>query len=195
MREEDNINRLFKRLEGEFDIETPKVGHQQRFLDKLNAANTGKSLDNAAIVFENDPVFKPQKMRWNWIAAACILFLTLGIFLGSYTFNSNANDLASVSPEANETQVYFTSLIETELEKVKAEENANNKHIIEDAISQLTILENDYDKLKQELITNGSDKRLLHAMISNFQLRINLLENVLEQLNEIKILTNESNIL
>ena len=99
MREEDNIERLFKRLEGSFDVETPTEGHQIRFLDKLNAQNTKKGLDDAAIVFEHDPAFKPQKFKWNWIAAACVLFLTLGIFLGSLTFNTDTNDLANVSPD------------------------------------------------------------------------------------------------
>lgn len=32
----DNLDRLFERLHGDFDIEEPQSGHQERFLEKLN---------------------------------------------------------------------------------------------------------------------------------------------------------------
>ena len=35
MREDDNISKLFERLEGKFDIETPDTNHENRFLMKL----------------------------------------------------------------------------------------------------------------------------------------------------------------
>jgi len=35
MRVDDNMNDLFDNLKEDFDIEVPKEGHQQRFLDKL----------------------------------------------------------------------------------------------------------------------------------------------------------------
>ena len=33
----DNLDTLFKNLEGQFDVEIPDAGHQARFLEKLNA--------------------------------------------------------------------------------------------------------------------------------------------------------------
>ena len=35
----DNLNTLFEDLKNEFNIEAPNIGHQQRFLDKLNNQN------------------------------------------------------------------------------------------------------------------------------------------------------------
>ena len=35
MNEKDNITNLFERLQGDFDIETPELGHERRFLKKL----------------------------------------------------------------------------------------------------------------------------------------------------------------
>ena len=34
----DNIDKLFERLQDEFDFEEPQIGHEQRFLEKLNPA-------------------------------------------------------------------------------------------------------------------------------------------------------------
>ena len=35
MKENDNITNLFDRLKDDFDIESPTLGHEQRFLKKL----------------------------------------------------------------------------------------------------------------------------------------------------------------
>ena len=35
----DNLDNLFERLHGEFDVEEPQSGHQERFLEKLNRGN------------------------------------------------------------------------------------------------------------------------------------------------------------
>ena len=50
-----------------------------------------------------------------------------------------------------------------------------------------------YEKLKLDLTSSGEDKRVIYAMITNFQNRIDLLENVLEQIEEIKQLKNSNN--
>ena len=59
-------------------------------------------------------------------------------------------------------------------------------------------LEKEYDKLKKDLLKSGKDKRVIFAMINNFQQRIDLLKQVLEQtqrINELKIYKNETNTL
>lgn len=40
----DNLDHLFKNLEGQFDVETPNEGHQARFLEKLNAIENTKTI-------------------------------------------------------------------------------------------------------------------------------------------------------
>ena len=62
-------------------------------------------------------------------------------------------------------------------------------------MKQLERLEKDYESLKKQLIERGDDKRILHAMVTNFQLRIELLESVLIQIDEIKLFKNEQTII
>jgi len=60
------------------------------------------------------------------------------------------------------------------------------------------VLENDYNKLKSDLVKSGQDHRVIYAMISNFQKRIDLLNKVLEKVNNINTLKNsphENNLL
>ena len=49
--------------------------------------------------------------------------------------------------------------------------------------------------LKEDLTISGDDSRVIYAMISNFQSRIEVLQNVLQKIEEIKQLkqiTNEN---
>jgi septum formation inhibitor-activating ATPase MinD len=57
---------------------------------------------------------------------------------------------------------------------------------VDDALKQVAILENKYVGLKKDLVQSGNDKRVIYAMISNFQNRINLLQQVIKKIEEIK---------
>lgn len=190
MREDDNISKLFERLEGTFDIETPDANHENRFLMKLKQ----QALANET---SEEDTRKPVILFtwWKPMAAACVILLSLGIFIGSnFQFGTETQEV-TFSPEVENSQLYFASLIEEELEKVKAAENEDTKEIVQDALLQIERLENDYNDLKNQLIEHGDDKRILYAMVANFQLRIDLLQNVLAQIEEIKLFKNEDHIL
>ena len=104
-----------------------------------------------------------------------------------------ALDLASVSPELSETQDFFTVTIENELKKLNEERSPLTEQIINDALIQIQILEKDYQNLKTDLIESGQDQRVIYAMISNFQNRIDILNTVLEQIEDVKQLKNNTN--
>ncbi len=164
----DNIDNLFKRLENDFDIETPSLGHQQRFLEKLEQ------------IKKKTP--KDSKKRSYWkpiLAIAASIIIYFGLFT---TFNQEQKlkGLASVSPELSETQSFFSSAIETELISLKAKRSPKTNVLIDDALTQMKLLEADYEKLKTDLSQSGNDKRVVYAMIANFQSRIDVLENVME---------------
>ena len=105
----------------------------------------------------------------------------------------NARELASVSPEMATTQDFFTNAIATELEKLKKEQSPEFQKLIVDALFQIELLEQNYEKLKLDLNESGDDKRVIHAMINNFQTRIDILETVLNQIEEQKQLNNITN--
>ncbi len=177
----DIINALFDDLKGEFDINEPKKDHQIRFLEKLNAN---------AYVSQNKTT-----SRFNWkavlaIAASLVIGFSLFITLQN---QSEPADLASVSPELSEAQDFFTVTISNELKKINKERSPLTKAIIDDALAQIKILEKEYQKLKTDLTESGSDQRVIYAMISNFQSRIDILNTVLEQIEAVKQLKTNTN--
>lgn len=174
MNKKDKLDELFDRLEGQFDVEEPNTGHQDRFLQKLNGTKTSPGKPGKRLI----RLWKPLS-----IAASIVILLTVGLNISN---NLNRETTAEVPEEIEKAQFYFTALINKEIEKVNAEATPDTKEVIEDAMKQIKKLEEDYKTLEKSLVEDGNTKQLLHAMITNFQVRINLLEDVLEQIENVK---------
>ena len=158
---------LDKLFDQNFDISEPTIGHFDRFEKRLSMPNQ-----------------KP-KTNWKWISIAASVVLIFGIWFGQNQ-QKNYIDLADISPKMEETQDYFTSVIRTEIEKINLQKTDNNSKLIEDSFLRLDHLEIQYKKLTLELKESDADKRVIFAMISNYQQRIEILENLLNQLENIK---------
>ena len=174
----DNIETLFDRLQGEFDVfETPD-GHQKRFMDRLQK----KEQSSTSVV------------TWKKVISIAAVFAVI-VTIGSFMFNSEvkAADLASVSPEMEQTQSFFTTAINKEIQNLKSFNSPETETLINDALKQIGVLEEKYQLLMVDLVESGYDQRVIYAMINNFQKRIDLLENVLETVKEIKNLNNLNN--
>ncbi len=178
--ENDALDRRMRELvsKNEFLLESPKEGHQLRFMNKLNAQSQKK---------------KTTKVNWKSISIAASFLILLGIGFTMYPNRVAETDLASVSPEMAQTQNFFTSTIQAELANLQREVSPYTQAIVDDALTQMDNLENEYEKLKQDLAKSGNDKRVIHAMITNFQSRITLLETVLIKIEEIKTLKSNTN--
>lgn len=171
----DTIDQLFDQHKDEFDVEVPNLGHQERFLAKLNSADADVTQTKSGLF----KLWKPVMA----VAATIVLCFSLITILHE---PDKANDLASVSPEMAKTQDFFTSTITNELNKLNKERTPETKALIDDALKQMEILEKNYESLKKDLAESGDDKRVIYAMISNFQNRIDVLQNVMERIEDVK---------
>ncbi|MEJ1222253.1 hypothetical protein [Sediminicola sp. 1XM1-17] len=170
----DNLDTIFNELKGSFDREEPANGHEARFINKLNRHKdrAKKGWGHAA--------WKPLLM-----AASIALIICMGI--GLYIDQTNTEQqIAQISPEASKTEFYFANLINEQTKVLKSESSPETKKIVEDTMLQLKKLETDYKKMEQDLLNGGNSKFILSAMVTNFQTRISLLQEVLRQIEEIK---------
>lgn len=176
MEDYNNIDELFDSLKGEFDIETPKEDHHVRFLDKLNG----------------DSVKKSSGFNWKpFLSIAASLLIGLSLFIGLNN-NDEETGLASVSPEYAEAQDFFTISLESELKKLNDERSPFTEKIINDALIEISDLETEYNQLKTDLEESGNDQRVIRAMIENFESRILILNDVLDNIEKIKQLNISS---
>jgi len=126
------------------------------------------------------------------IAVAASVLLLFGVWIGA-SFSKQGMELAKVSTEMEETQSYFTTSIKNELSLIENERNSTTEQLINDALKQIKKLEQQYKLLTIELKESSEDKRIIYAMISNFQQRIEVLQNVLAQIEEVKQLKTLDN--
>lgn len=177
--ETEKLNELFKDLKTDFDLELPREGHQQRFLEKLTPA-----------IASQKNMFSKQKTYAMVFSVAASLLLIFGPFI-IFQRNSEMEDLASVSPELSKTQDFFTTVIASELTKINSKRSPENDMLVVDALKQIELLENTYQRLKGDLKESGQDKRVIFAMISNYQSRIEILENLLKTLEKMHEVKNQ----
>ncbi|WP_178985696.1 hypothetical protein [Winogradskyella helgolandensis] len=178
----DNLESLFDNLKDQFDVETPQNNHEQRFLEKLKANDTTST-----------EIKKQSGFNWKpYLAIAATIVICFGLFT-TLQQQPEEFDLASVSPKMSETQNFFTVTIENELKKLNKERSPLTEQIISDALIQIQLLETDYQKLKTDLTESGKNQRVIYAMISNFQTRIDILNTVLEQIETVKQFKSNSN--
>lgn len=177
--EKDKISQLFDQLQGTFDIEEPAGGHQHRFLEKLQAAQGVVSIQ------------KKKNTWWRSLSIAASAAILLAIGFGMFnTAPTIDQQVAEISPEVSQTQFYFASLIEDQVRQLESESSPETQKIIDDTMIQLKKLDANYKVLEQDLLNGGNSKLILSAMITNFQTRIDLLQEVLDQVSTIKNLKN-----
>ncbi len=177
--EKENLENLFERLQGSFDIEEPAKGHQDRFLQKLN---TSKGVVG---------IQKKSRSWWKPLSIAASIVVLIAIGLGTINQQTTLEEqVAEISPEVSESQFYFASLIEDQVKQLEEASSPETKQIVDDTMLQLHKLKEDYNQLEQDLVNGGNSKLILSAMITNFQTRIDLLQDVLDQIETIKNFKN-----
>jgi hypothetical protein len=163
--EEDKLEQLFAKFDTEWDIIELPNRHEQRFESKL---------ENKSIKRRKRNIYTALS-----IAATLIVMFSLSFF---FKPEAKANSLTFASKETKQTDSIFTVLIKHELNKLKEKKSPYNQKIITDALQQMKILDNDYQKIIKEIAVNGENKQIIYAMISNLQTRISFLQNVLNQI-------------
>ena len=146
---------------------------------------------------------KNQIFAWLSIAASLVLLVSLAIQFYptkniediKYPIENNESNqpekvsLGSISPELNTIETYYTNSINYELSQLDL--NENNKEILDQYLAKIGELTKEYKKLTQELSKKGINDATVDALISNLQLRLQLLKRLKKQLNDLKNLNTK----
>lgn len=177
-----------------FDSEAPSEQAWSRVQERLNPVVHGR------------PAAKVVGMGWiKWAAAAAIILAT-GTFLyvkNDSRVTSNQPPIATVHAEtpgisstdsamlndinpAYAKEVYhFTQLIELKQSELKQIEK-DNPELYKQFLGDINKLDSSYLALKQQLPANPNREQLLEAMISNLQLQMDLLNQQLQIIQQIR---------
>ncbi|MDT7833064.1 hypothetical protein RQM59_11770 [Flavobacteriaceae bacterium S356] len=161
---EDKLHNFFN--EHEFDVHEPRSGHLDRFEKRLQGVQPKK------------------KLSWKWMSVAASVILLIGFGLGNMT--NKEVGLPSISPKMAEVQTYFINTIDKEIREIEQNRTLQTEDLIEQALDDLEELEDNYKLFVQELEKNGQQRKIINAMINNYQQRLEILQKTLEQIELIK---------
>jgi len=163
------IKAFFEQNQSKFDVYEPKSGHKERFLKKLNKLEKHKNRKITHRVYQ-------------FAGVAASLLILFGVF-SFLRFEQQKHNL--VKQELKQNEQYFSNIIQAELEQIKVEETPETKKVFNDAMKQISALENDYKKLVKDYQVNRN-KYILNAMIDNFNKRIAILQFVKSEIEKTK---------
>ena len=143
---------------------------------------------------------KPKKKNFKWfsIAASLVLLLSLAIkfyptktIIDDPKINTKEISLGSISPEFQTIKNYYKNSINIEISQLEMTEE--NKEIVDGYLLKIAQLTKEYKSLTLELNTKGVNDSTIDALISNLQLRLQLLKRLKKQLKQLKNLNTKQN--
>ena len=155
-----------------FDSLEPKDDHFARFENKLKDFHKKKNTFSIGYLLK--------------AAVVAILVVLSGLWVYD-NFNAtsinNGIALREVSPEYNEVEIYYTQLVNQKYNELNQCQfiDSTQKNIL---MQELTEMDKMYENLKKDLTTNPSDERVINAMIQHYQLKVEVMGQILQQLQQ-----------
>ncbi|GGX28518.1 hypothetical protein [Aquimarina muelleri] len=120
--------------------------------------------------------------------AASILILVgafsiINMYLNSGLNYNNQNNI--VNQELRDIDTYYKDLVSFQVQLVKNSSKLQDKEK-EEFLSFMDELDEEYNTLKLEMKKNLNNEYILEAIVNNYKKRIELIENLLEQINNSK---------
>ncbi|OFX23792.1 MAG: hypothetical protein A2041_12515 [Bacteroidetes bacterium GWA2_31_9b] len=174
------IDHIIQENRSVFDSQEPREGHFERFEQKLNMLQKRKARFTLSFILK---------------AAAVTLLVTLS---GLYVYEqiipqkeiSNGIALHQISPEYNEVEIYYSTLVSQKYHEINSLEfsDSTQKAIL---ITELNQMDSIYENLKNDLKINPTDERVINAMIQHYQLKVEVMNQILNQLHQAKTINQQ----
>ncbi|PIB34606.1 hypothetical protein BFP72_03870 [Reichenbachiella sp. 5M10] len=137
-----------------------------------------------------------KKYAWVWQAAAVVFVcVTLGLLVERSLKQpiDVAGPVEVEQEDIQEVERYYTALIQerkAEIRLVMSQSDVMDEQLLDD-LDDLDLM---YAELKKDLAKNQNNEKLIHAMIRNLQLRVEILNKQLKILDQLIKYENDENI-
>lgn len=112
-----------------------------------------------------------------WKVAA-MLVLTLGLAWLTYQYNIESSTMAKGNPEWVETEQFYAAQINEKMQALEASRNQLDHNVFAD----LEMLDAAFNELKDDLEDNADNEEVIEAMIQNYRIKLQLLEEILREI-------------
>lgn len=173
------IDDIIRENKEAFNSEKPLDGHFERFTRKLQKNKSNK--------------LKLYSIRVLKAASIAILIGLSSLWIhDNYIKNDQPDRLAlgDLSPEYKEVETYYTNLVNVKYNQLIGIDliDEKQKTILWNELKEMDTI---YISLQEDLHFAPNDERVINAMINHYKLKIDILEQLIDQLKQIKTIKIE----
>ncbi len=124
-----------------------------------------------------------HSLRWiSRVAAAVVIGFGITWLASIYTSDpwSNGVALSDLSPELAETEFFYLQQVAEKMQMIQASDQALDPEVLDN----LAVLDSAYQELKMDLKDNIDNEEVVNAMITNYRIRLQILEQILREIKE-----------
>jgi hypothetical protein len=146
--------------------------------------------DRFKIKLVKDNVVEKKNYSLLKIAAAILILISLGYYfkpdksINSVNNSSQTFNLETVSPEMKQIENYYLTAINYELASIEL--SSEHKTILNQYLEKIANLTKQYSELTDSLKEEGLNEKTINALITNLQLRLHLLLELKDTLQDLK---------
>lgn len=167
----ENLEKYIREQKGAFDEHKADRAKMWARIEERIETNSPKVI----------PIWKRPALK---IAASIVLLMGVaGIFGLTFFKNNEVYGENYVSQELQDIDNHYRSLVSYQVRLVERNERLSDTEK-EEFLSFMDALDKEYEELRSEMKNNLDNQKVLQAIIANYKKRIELIENLLDQLNE-----------
>ena len=162
------------------DSDQAREGHEERFLQKLGRETV------------RVPVRKFNFRHALQVAASLAIILTSAIVLMKQNKSGDKMAHQEIPAAMLEADMYYTSQVNARYDEIKEFkfENSEEKTVL---LNELNDLETYHQQLMSDLESNPDDDRVINALIRHYQIKLEVMDQIIIQLNQVKNETYKEN--
>ena len=168
-----NIEKQIKEKRLMLDSDRPREGHEERFLQKLDSLP------------KQVPVRRIRFRHAIQVAASIAIIVTSAVLLIRTDKDGNEVAQQKIPPALMEADIYYASEVDARYNEIRDFdfEDKEEKDLL---LKELKDLENYHRQLMKDLEANPDDERVVSALIRHYQLKLEVMDQIITQLNQVK---------
>ena len=172
-----DFEKYIKEQRMRLDSDHPRQGHEERFLQKLDRLPAA-------------PVRKIRIRHVLQVAASLAIILTSSLLLIRPSGQKDQMAGKEIPAAMMEADFYYASEMDRKYEQIR-NFNFDNEEEITILLDDLQDFETFHQKLMDDLEANPDDERVINALIRHYQLKLEVMDQIIIQLDQIKSETSE----
>ncbi len=171
-----DLEKLIKEQRLLLDADSPREGHEYRFRQKL--------------VFQ--PVRRVNFRHGLQIAASIAVILASALMIIRSNKSGDKVAVYEIPASVIEADQYYSTQVEYKVDQIRQFDfnNPEEKTVL---LNELEELDTYQHQLMKDLEANPDDERVINALINHYQVKLDVMDQIIYQLNQLKTETDKKN--